>query len=137
LGGYRKSSPPVILILTIPQFGAVEVTVALTVCNASVIIPFVARKVSTSDTFHESDAVTTIGGLNRKRRNASTMLSTLHIADMSTTMAHSVRVDVTVGHEHDLDRTGVWDKKGRASGDEESFETPVKVENPPVPGLAV
>jgi len=124
-----------VLVIRVPGaweaiFGAVEVAVALTVCNASVIIPFLARKVSTSETFHESDPVATIGGSGGKKRSASTMLSTLHIADMNATAGNSVRVDVTVDQEHDLDRSGVWDKKGRSSGDEDSsFEASKK---PPV-----
>lgn len=87
--------------------------VAMTVCNAPVIIPLIARTISTSETFHENDETTTIGGSGRKKRRDVTRLSTLRIADPHN---GTVRVDVTVDHDHP---DSGWTRKGP---DTESLE---------------
>ena len=104
---------------------------ALTVCNAPVIIPFIARKFSTRESFKGSSpdyTITTIGGSGGNRKRNSTVLTTLNIADMtsSTSMANTVKVDVT---EHELDRIGSWDEK-KVSGDgDSSFEAPTPIKS--------
>lgn len=69
----------------------------MTVCNASVIIPLVARMVSTSETFHDSDETATSGKSNQKKHTRAIMLSTVRNSDPH---GAAVRIDVNVDQEN-------------------------------------
>lgn len=117
-----------LLISTRTQFGAVEVGVALIVCNASVIIPVLARKFSTSDTFQDSEReIQTIGGGSSGNKNRNTTrLNALNMGEEGGETA--IRVDVTV--DQDRNNSRVWDletKQATYVGDDESIiESPIK-----------
>lgn len=66
----------------------------MTVCNASVIIPLVARVFSSSDAYNESDrGIVTIGGggSGAKHRSDITRLSNMH--------GNGIRVEVAVDQD--------------------------------------
>lgn len=90
------------------------------VCNASVIIPLIARLFSSSEVFHDDtdSGVVTIGGSGGKRRSDTSQLK--HLSSDRTVPTPVVRVDVTVDIEHQ----NSWDHKTRVSldGEFESYD---------------
>jgi len=90
-------------------FASVEVFVTLTVSNASVLIPAVARRFSNNETYTETKntATRTLGGGERKPGGEVTVLSTLRIADMSS---NSIQ----------RDDSAAWESKDRVTEDDES-----------------
>lgn len=93
------------------------------VCNASVIIPLIARSFSASYAFQDSEEsephVATIGGTGRKQRNNTTRLSTLQWHDPEMTAVH-----VDVATESEAHSLSGWEQKRRTSVDRESYDPP-------------
>lgn len=91
-----------------------QVFVTLTVSNATVIIPAIARTVSDSETYHETNNVAsrTFNGGERKRVDNATMLSTLRIVNMTSTAAPHDDSD-----EENQSRSIAWESKDQVTDD--------------------
>jgi len=97
----------------------VEIFVALTACNATVLIPAIFRKFANNEADSEGPnrTVMTIGGSNRKRDDAVAM-DALEVNDLTSS---GVRVDVIVFN--DQEQQGILMSVPEVDDEEASYQT--------------